>query len=365
MSEGEWSSFGGMFSTEEASFMSQFIGNYAFPSEQEDGSLSLASASTFWPCHEPDTTAVGLDENLYFCHDANSNSYYFPKGCSNSTSVFLPYMEQENYDLNNSSSILIDNNNVMPMDFCMMEERNPSFSANKVISDNVMEEVTCLSQEISDSLGDTEGHPSNTVSSPESKSQPKRKSEMTQPETATEIKNIAISSENPKKKSRVSGYVRKNKKNAESKKNKANPVANNKEEEISADMNGQSTSSNISEDDTDVPQEVIGVESDCKGSEPLDLNGKTRAGRGSATDPQSIYARKRRERINERLRILQNLVPNGTKVDISTMLEEAVHYVKFLQVQIKLLSSDDMWMYAPLAYNGMDLGLDLKISQPR
>ncbi|KAE8649879.1 hypothetical protein Csa_012622 [Cucumis sativus] len=89
---------------------------------------------------------------------------------------------------------------------------------------------------------------------------------------------------------------------------------------------------------------------------------KTRATRGSATDPQSLYARKRRERINERLRILQKLVPNGTKVDISTMLEEAVHYVKFLQLQIKLLSSDDLWMYAPIAYNGMDIGLQQKLS---
>lgn len=48
---------------------------------------------------------------------------------------------------------------------------------------------------------------------------------------------------------------------------------------------------------------------------------------------------RRRERINERLRILQNLIPNGTKVDISTMLEEAVHYVKFLQLQIKVMAN--------------------------
>ncbi|KAL5206194.1 hypothetical protein ABZP36_034403 [Zizania latifolia] len=89
--------------------------------------------------------------------------------------------------------------------------------------------------------------------------------------------------------------------------------------------------------------------------------GKARAGRGAATDPQSLYARKRRVRINERLKILQNLVPNGTKIDISTMLEEAVHYVKFLQLQIKLLSSDEMWMYAPIAYNGMNIGIDLNI----
>uniref|UniRef100_A0ACD5V2M8 Uncharacterized protein n=1 Tax=Avena sativa TaxID=4498 RepID=A0ACD5V2M8_AVESA len=89
----------------------------------------------------------------------------------------------------------------------------------------------------------------------------------------------------------------------------------------------------------------------------------TRASRGEATDPQSLYARKRRERINERLKTLQNLVPNGTKVDISTMLEEAVQYVKFMQLQIKLLSSDDMWMYAPLAYNGINVSsLDLHIS---
>ncbi|KAL6855957.1 hypothetical protein ACP4OV_018759 [Aristida adscensionis] len=92
----------------------------------------------------------------------------------------------------------------------------------------------------------------------------------------------------------------------------------------------------------------------------------TRASRGAATDPQSLYARKRRERINERLRILQTLVPNGTKVDISTMLEEAAQYVKFLQLQIKLLSSDDMWMYAPIAYNGINIGnVDLNFPSPQ
>ncbi|XP_076955096.1 transcription factor bHLH84-like [Bidens hawaiensis] len=117
--------------------------------------------------------------------------------------------------------------------------------------------------------------------------------------------------------------------------------------------NVQSSSSCSSEDDSNASQELNGREI---------LTEKTRAGRGAATDPQSIYARKRRERINERLRILQTLVPNGTKVDISTMLEEAVHYVKFLQLQINLLSSDDKWMYAPIAYNGVDMGLYNKIA---
>nr|KJB63936.1 hypothetical protein B456_010G025400 [Gossypium raimondii] len=129
---------------------------------------------------------------------------------------------------------------------------------------------------------------------------------------------------------------------------------------------GHSSSTTCSSEDDSVCQDINnnggGATSDTKASQALNLNGKARASRGSATDPQSLYARKRRERINERLRILQNLVPNGTKVDISTMLEEAVHYVKFLQLQIKLLSSDDLWMYAPIAYNGVDVALNKKIS---
>ena len=51
----------------------------------------------------------------------------------------------------------------------------------------------------------------------------------------------------------------------------------------------------------------------------------------------------RRERISERLRALQELVPNGTKVDLVTMLEKAISYVKFLQLQVKVLATDEFW----------------------
>ncbi|CAD5194891.1 unnamed protein product [Musa acuminata subsp. malaccensis] len=61
-------------------------------------------------------------------------------------------------------------------------------------------------------------------------------------------------------------------------------------------------------------------------------------------DPQqSIAAKNRRERISERLKILQDLVPNGTKVDLVTMLEKAISYVKFLQLQVKVLATDELW----------------------
>nr|GMC48184.1 transcription factor bHLH85-like [Ipomoea batatas] len=127
----------------------------------------------------------------------------------------------------------------------------------------------------------------------------------------------------------------------------------------------QSSSCCSSEDDSTASRDFNNPGSTITTTTTTNSNGKTRASRGAATDPQSLYARRRREKINERLRILQSLVPNGTKVDISTMLEEAVHYVKFLQLQIKLLSSDDLWMYAPIAYNGMDIGLYQKMLLPR
>ncbi|CAL4938149.1 unnamed protein product [Urochloa decumbens] len=173
----------------------------------------------------------------------------------------------------------------------------------------------------------------------------------------------------PKKKSRSTAMpAQKEGKNAQSKKAQKGACSrgNNHQEESNGNGEGnvQCSGNYLSDEDS---LEMTACSNVSSASRKSSSGGgtKARAGRGAATDPQSLYARKRRERINERLKILQNLVPNGTKVDISTMLEEAVQYVKFLQLQIKLLSSDDMWMFAPIAYNGVNVGLDLKISTPQ
>ncbi|XP_015644035.1 transcription factor LRL3 isoform X2 [Oryza sativa Japonica Group] len=65
---------------------------------------------------------------------------------------------------------------------------------------------------------------------------------------------------------------------------------------------------------------------------------RTRARRGQATDPHSIAERLRREKISERMKNLQVLVPNSNKADKASMLDEIIDYVKFLQLQVKVLS---------------------------
>uniref|UniRef100_A0A7N0SVQ9 BHLH domain-containing protein n=1 Tax=Kalanchoe fedtschenkoi TaxID=63787 RepID=A0A7N0SVQ9_KALFE len=64
-----------------------------------------------------------------------------------------------------------------------------------------------------------------------------------------------------------------------------------------------------------------------------------RARRGQATDSHSLAERVRRERISERMKMLQALVPGCEKVTgKALMLDEIINYVQSLQNQIEFLS---------------------------
>ncbi|KAL2529570.1 uncharacterized protein Fot_22171 [Forsythia ovata] len=298
--------------------------------------------------------AAGFDHTVFFSSDHTidtTNFYYVSQESSNvSTEIDeVLFPNQENI-VNFPDHVINEtfDDQTQSTRFCMMDCKNDHhdlLTVPGVPDDHVG----------SGHMGNAESQPAGIGDSVK-EMQFKRKSET--PEEKLEENSS-------KKKSRVSRDSSRNKPRiSQTKKNKnVNQNSTDEVEETNGGENGRSYSSYNSEDDCNGSQELNGGEnSESKGSAILNSNGKARASRGSATDPQSLYARRRRERINERLRILQNLVPNGTKVDISTMLEEAVNYVKFLQLQIKLLSSDDMWMYAPIAYNGMDMGLYQKIS---
>lgn len=81
-----------------------------------------------------------------------------------------------------------------------------------------------------------------------------------------------------------------------------------------------------------------------------------RARRGQATDSHSLAERVRREKISERMKLLQSLVPGCDKVTgKALMLDEIINYVQSLQNQVELLSMK-LASVNPVLFNfGMDL----------
>lgn len=349
--DGEWDFSRLMFSMEEPDFTPELLGQCSFPQENDEG-LQFTIPPAFFPPPEANVSMAG-NESLFYSWNALSPNLHFDSQESGNNSncssgVFLPSSRHESYFFNDSNRIQATNDNSMSMDISLMDEKTIGLFM-PFVPEIAMGETTCMNGDMSsDKIGDLDDNLQPAANTVLAKGlQLKRKLDVPESNTLDDMK----------KKPRITRNVQKSKKSVQSKKNqRSTPNISNDEEESNAGPDGQSSSSCSSEDDN------ASKDSDSKVSEAVSSSGKTRASRGAATDPQSLYARKRRERINERLKILQKIVPNGTKVDISTMLEEAVHYVKFLQLQIKLLSSDDLWMYAPLAYSGIDIGLDQKLS---
>lgn len=62
-----------------------------------------------------------------------------------------------------------------------------------------------------------------------------------------------------------------------------------------------------------------------------------RKGRAAAVHNQS--ERRRRDRINQKMKALQKLVPNASKTDKASMLDEVIEYLKQLQVQVQMMSN--------------------------
>ncbi|XP_027112632.1 uncharacterized protein [Coffea arabica] len=384
---GDWSSFNAIYSstTEEADFMVRLLGNISLPNDVPNSS-NVKFSSTYWPASESDVNkaVVQEDSSINSSDDTSVDAdvcYSFSQGSSFSgegSSILCPLSQIYFCNSNSiiSQPIVTRNDSSVCADYAMMECKNKMDSCDHEIirmNNILMEEGRdFLNQDVSSDCSMESGENdmpeafSRGMILQQGKDQHEINSLASEKSLEDESDNLLESS---KKRPSTPLDVHKNKRmiNAKTNHQKLHPYDSKIAEGGHPMLCLQSSSSYLSEDDSNVFHEsnagVLPIPASCSDSKgaitAFNLNGKTRASRGSATDHQSLYARKRREKINERLRILQKLIPNGTKVDISTMLEEAVQYVKFLQLQIKLLSSDDLWMYAPIAYNGKNLGLDM------
>ncbi|KAJ6794849.1 transcription factor bHLH49-like isoform X1 [Iris pallida] len=90
-----------------------------------------------------------------------------------------------------------------------------------------------------------------------------------------------------------------------------------------------------------------------------------RARRGQATNSHSLAERVRRERISERMKYLQDLVPGCSKVTgKAVMLDEIINYVQSLQRQVEFLSMKLATVNPSVEFNieGL-LSKDLSIQQ--
>ncbi|KAK7377682.1 hypothetical protein VNO80_03111 [Phaseolus coccineus] len=97
--------------------------------------------------------------------------------------------------------------------------------------------------------------------------------------------------------------------------------------------------------------------------------------RGSTSTKRSRAAERRRDQINEKMRALQELIPQCNKSDKASMLDEAISYFKSLQLQVQMMSMGygmvpmmfpgiQQYMPAIGMGVGMGMGMEMGMSKP-
>ncbi|KAJ9543622.1 hypothetical protein OSB04_023329 [Centaurea solstitialis] len=95
--------------------------------------------------------------------------------------------------------------------------------------------------------------------------------------------------------------------------------------------------------------------------------------RSRAAEVHNLSERRRRDRINEKMKALQELIPRCNKSDKASMLDEAIEYLKSLQMQVQMMSMGCSMVpmmfpgvqqyMPPMAAMGMGMGMDMGMNR--
>ncbi|XP_030551874.1 transcription factor SPATULA [Rhodamnia argentea] len=75
--------------------------------------------------------------------------------------------------------------------------------------------------------------------------------------------------------------------------------------------------------------------------------------RSRTAEVHNLSEKRRRSRINEKMKALQSLIPNSNKTDKASMLDEAIEYLKQLQLQVQMLSMRNGLSLHPMCLPGV------------
>ncbi|GAA0147757.1 hypothetical protein LIER_07380 [Lithospermum erythrorhizon] len=185
-----------------------------------------------------------------------------------------------------------------------------------------------------------------------------RSSTPKKPEFGDSCENSSVSEQNPGGETGLNGHLNSKKRKSSSKgKGKDVPSSNSTQETNAAteinELSAKRSKSDGNENEKDgKPKGDENATNNSAGSgnkkegkdnqkstEPPKDYIHVRARRGQATDAHSLAERVRREKISQRMKFLQDLVPGCNKVTGKTvMLDEIINYVQSLQRQVEFLS---------------------------
>ncbi|XP_064995357.1 transcription factor PHYTOCHROME INTERACTING FACTOR-LIKE 15-like [Musa acuminata AAA Group] len=141
------------------------------------------------------------------------------------------------------------------------------------------------------------------------------------------------------------------------------------------------SSEDVEKESSSGMKSIPAVANDTPGcpSEEVDARSKPprKRKRNRTSEMHNLTERRRRERIKEKLKALQELIPNSHKLHRASLLEEAIGYIKSLQQQLQIMSGGGIYPapfvsppampcprmphFSPFPAAGLNLGMNMGI----